>query len=117
MLSLLGKKVSFEQKLVVRSVALITLAAGVAIGVLSLPLGILLYFLCVAGAEEFLKLSVSQGFFAQFKISKKDLLLFAVLSAIGFALIENFIYLFNHPNIGLAVGRNLTTVIMHIIFT
>ena len=44
-------------------------------------------------------------------------MLFVILSAIGFALIENIVYLISDPSIGLAIGRNLTTVIMHIVFT
>ena len=117
LLSLFWRKESFNQKLLVRSAAFIALAAGIAIWYITLPVGIILYFLCIAGAEEFLKLTVGQSFFAQYKISKKDLLLFVILSAIGFALIENIVYLISDPSIGLAIGRNLTTVIMHIVFT
>lgn len=117
LLALFWQKISFWQKIFVRGIAFIGLAVWIAIGLVSLPTGILLYFLCVAGAEEFLKLSVSQSFFAQYRISKKDLIVFAILSAIWFALIENIIYLFRDPSIGLAISRNLTTVIMHVLFT
>ncbi len=117
LLAFFGRKISLWHKLFVRSIVFITLAAWVVAGVITLPVWAFLYFLCIAGAEEFLKLSVGQSFFAQYKLSPKDLLLFAILSAVWFALIENIVYLFRDPSIGLAISRNLTTVIMHVIFT
>lgn len=117
LLALFGKKLSLGHKLFIRSSAFLTLAVGIAIWAIALPVWVILYFLCVAWAEEFLKLSVGQSFFAQYNISKKDLLLFAILSAIGFALIENIIYVFYNPTVGLAISRSLTTVVMHILFT
>lgn len=117
LISLFGKKNSLKQKVFLWTVSFIALALWIAVGYITLPLWIILYFLCTAGAEEFLKLSVGQSFFSQYGISKKDLLLFSILSAVGFALIENIVYLFQNPSIGLAVSRNLTTVIMHVIFT
>ncbi len=116
-LLVLGRRATLTHKVVIRLLAFGGLATWVALWYLTLPVWVALYFLCIAWAEEFLKLSVWQSFFSQYKISKKDLLLFAILSAIGFSLIENVIYLFTNPNIGLAVSRSLTTVMMHIIFT
>ena len=112
-----GRKISTLRKVTIWAVSFLALAWGVILGYVTLPVGLVLYFLITAGAEEFLKFTVGQSFFAQFRVSANDLILFAILSALGFALIENIVYLFQNPSIWLAISRNLTTVIMHIIFT
>ncbi len=116
-LTVFWKKLSAHHKLIVRSIMFLTLAAAIAVGTVSLPVWAALYFLCAAGSEEFLKFSVGQTFFSQYQISPKDLILFTILSAIGFSIIENIVYLINNPSIGLAISRSISTIIMHVIFT
>jgi len=60
---------------------------------------------------------VGYSFFAEYGISSKDIIIFAILSALGFAFIENIVYTFRAGSLSVALSRNLTTVVMHTLFT
>lgn len=54
---------------------------------------ILLYYIFVWAWEEFIKYILWINFFEKYKLSNNDILIFMILSAIGFAFIENIVYM------------------------
>ena len=89
---------------------------------------IFLYYIFVAFGEELMKFLIWSSFFEKWKITTNDLILFSILSAIGFAFVENIAYLiwsiswqeFTKAIIwwtSLLIARGLIGFLAHIIFT
>lgn len=87
----------------------------------------LLYFSLVAFVEEYIKFNLWYSLFEKFQIHYTDLLLFCILSGLGFSLIENIAYgiqsfqwewvssLIDSSQI--ILKRNITNIGLHAIFT
>ncbi len=88
----------------------------------------LIYYIFVAFGEEFIKYLFAINIFDENKITDDDIILFCILSAIGFAFIENIVYLYNWVQwetiintlawwTWILISRWLIWFLVHIIFT
>lgn len=89
---------------------------------------ILFYYMFVAIWEEFIKYLLWVAFYEKFKLIDTDLLLFAILSAIGFAFVENIVYMYAWLTwkslilwvlwwAGVLITRWIVWFVIHILFT
>lgn len=87
------------------------------------------YYIFVALWEEFVKFFLWISFYEKYKITDSDIIIFSILSALWFAFIENFVYVFTALNnynwilqgifwwISILISRWLIWFIVHTIFT
>lgn len=87
------------------------------------------YYIFVALGEEFVKFFLWMSFYEKYKITDSDIIIFSVLSALWFAFVENFVYVFSALSnynwllqwifgwISILVSRWLIGFIVHTIFT
>ena len=94
---------------------------GYLLGVSSL----LIFFLVSAYAEEYLKYNAGNNLlYEEKRINTTDLILFCILIALGFSLIENLLYIvvniLNHNDINILqmlVGRGIISSLIHVVAT
>lgn len=86
---------------------------------------VLIFFLVSAYAEEYLKYNAGNNLlFEEKRINTTDLILFCILIALGFSLIENILYivvnLINHNDVNvlqMLVGRGIISALIHVVAT
>ena len=86
---------------------------------------LLVYYLVSAYAEEYLKYNAGNNLlYEEKRINQTDLILFCILIALGFSLIENLLYIIinviNHNNINILqvlIGRGLISSLIHVVAT
>lgn len=86
---------------------------------------LLIFFLVSAYAEEYLKYNAGNNLlYEEKRINQTDLILFCILIALGFSLIENLLYivinLINHTNtnvLQMLIGRGLISALIHVVAT
>ncbi len=87
----------------------------------------ILYYIFVAFGEEFAKYLLGLNFYEKRKISNNDIIIFSIISAIGFAFVENIVYLLPITQktitasiiwwTWILVTRGIVWFIVHILFT
>lgn len=86
---------------------------------------VLIFFLVSAYAEEYLKYNAGNNLlYEEKRINTTDLILFCILIALGFSLIENILYivvnLINHNDVNvlqILVGRGIISALIHVVAT
>ena len=86
---------------------------------------LLIFFLVSAYAEEYLKYNAGNNLlYEEKRINTTDLILFCILIALGFSLIENILYivvnLLNHNDVNvlqMLVGRGIISALIHVVAT
>ncbi len=86
---------------------------------------VLIFFLVSAYAEEYLKYNTGNNLlYEEKRINKTDLILFCILIALGFSLIENILYIVvnlinqNEVNIiQMLLGRGIISTLIHVVCT
>jgi RsiW-degrading membrane proteinase PrsW (M82 family) len=86
---------------------------------------VLIFFLVSAYAEEYLKYNTGNNLlYEEKRINTTDLILFCILIALGFSLIENILYIVinivNHNNVNILqmiVGRGIISSLIHVVCT
>lgn len=82
----------------------------------------IVYYVIAATSEEILKFFIGYHFSEHFEISANDIILFSILSGIGFCFVENIVYAFTQSqsligSIGIVLQRGLINFLMHALFT
>lgn len=86
---------------------------------------VLIFFLVSAYAEEYLKYNAGNNLlYEEKRINTTDLILFCILIALGFSLVENILYivvnLLNHNDVNvlqMLVGRGIISALIHVVAT
>jgi RsiW-degrading membrane proteinase PrsW (M82 family) len=86
---------------------------------------VLIFFLVSAYAEEYLKYNAGNNLlYEEKRINTTDLILFCILIALGFSLVENILYivvnLINHNDVNvlqMLVGRGIISALIHVVAT
>lgn len=87
---------------------LIVILAIISIGFPQLWLYPLYYYLLAAGVEEYVKYYIGYGSFRLYGTTGSDIILFGLLSGLGFACVENVVYLANMSSDTAIIWTNLT---------
>jgi RsiW-degrading membrane proteinase PrsW (M82 family) len=102
---------------------LLILGIGIFLAVRLAPSIALLSRWVVAFIEEWTKTSTSLALYDRFSLISSDIIFFGLLSALGFAFVENMVYLRQVETtsvggvVGLVVKRTLTSRVMHMCYT
>lgn len=110
------------QTIVIGAIFFIAIAYG---GYLLWLSSLLVFFLVSAYAEEYLKYNTGNNLlYEEKRINQTDLILFCILIALGFSLIENILYIIinivdnNNVNIlQMIVGRGIISSLIHVVCT
>lgn len=83
-----------------------------------------IYYWFIAFGEEFLKFNFWNILYKKFQVTMRDIVIFSIVSALGFAFIEHIVYLISNDSISsfssankLLLQRGILTTSVHVMFT
>ncbi len=95
------------------------------LGIIWIIKDVALYYMFIAFGEETSKYFLGNILYQRFSITPRDIIVFALLSALWFAFLENIVYLISNQNVSLSLNkagwlllkRGILTTSVHAIFT